>query len=193
MDNIRFGQFIAQRRKELGMTQKDLADKLCVTDKAVSKWETGKGCPDVKLLEALAQTLEVSLVELIRGERQLTDHLTVDEAAAVVSQAMDHSERITARRYLTLFRWTLVALSLSCGSALLPYLRRIAHELYTKFILAPQQELIGNADGPTTIIIGTATVQETSPWLRLGFPVLMAVCFLILSLRVRKLERKLDQ
>ena len=41
MDNIRFGQFIAQRRKELGMTRKNLADKLCVTDKAVSKWETG--------------------------------------------------------------------------------------------------------------------------------------------------------
>ena len=193
MDNIRFGQFIAQRRKELGMTQKDLADKLCVTDKAVSKWETGKGFPDVKLLEALAQTLEVSLVELIRGERQLTDHLTVDEAAAVVSQAMDHSERITARRYLALFRWTLVALSLSCVSALLPYLRRISHDLYTKFFLAPQQGLIGGADGPTPIIIGTATVQEASPWLRLGFPALMAVCFLILSLRVRKLERKLDQ
>ena len=50
MDNIRFGAFVAQLRKEQGLTQKELADRLNVTDKAVSKWETGKGFPDVKLL-----------------------------------------------------------------------------------------------------------------------------------------------
>ena len=54
MDNIRFGAFVAQLRKEQGLTQKGLADRLNVTDKAVSKWETGKGFPDVKLLEPLA-------------------------------------------------------------------------------------------------------------------------------------------
>ena len=53
MDNERFGAFIAQLRKDLGLTQKELADKLNVTDKAVSKWETAKGFPDVKLLEPL--------------------------------------------------------------------------------------------------------------------------------------------
>ena len=68
MDNIRFGAFVAQLRKEQGLTQKELADRLNVTDKAVSKWETGKGFPDVKLLEPLAQALGISLVELIRGE-----------------------------------------------------------------------------------------------------------------------------
>ena len=57
MDNERFGTFLAQMRKEMGLTQKELADKLNVTDKAVSKWETGKGFPDVKLLEPLAQAL----------------------------------------------------------------------------------------------------------------------------------------
>ena len=81
MDNIRFGAFVAQLRKEQGLTQKELADRLNVTDKAVSKWETGKGFPDVKLLEPLAQALGISLVELIRGEKDPRDSLTAAEAA----------------------------------------------------------------------------------------------------------------
>ena len=55
MDEKRLGNFIAQRRKALGMTQKDLAKQLHVTDKAVSKWETGKGFPDLKIMEPLAE------------------------------------------------------------------------------------------------------------------------------------------
>ena len=51
MDNIRFGSFVAQLRKERGLTQKELAQRLHVTDKAVSKWETGRGFPDLKLLD----------------------------------------------------------------------------------------------------------------------------------------------
>ena len=65
MDNLKFGSFIAQLRKENNMTQKELADRLNVTDKAVSKWETGKGFPDVKLMEPLAQELGVSVSDLL--------------------------------------------------------------------------------------------------------------------------------
>ncbi len=116
MDNLQFGAFVAQMRKEQGITQKELADRLNVTDKAVSKWETGKGFPDVKLLEPLAQALGVSLVELMQGKRQEAKILTVAEADAAVSQAMGQSERTTARRYLRLFRWFLIA---ACGLCLL--------------------------------------------------------------------------
>lgn len=115
MDNIRFGAFVAQLRKEQGLTQKELADRLNVTDKAVSKWETGKGFPDVKLLEPLAQALGISLVELIRGEKDPRDSLTAAEAEAVVSQAMDQSQRITARRYLKLLRWLLTSIAAICS------------------------------------------------------------------------------
>ena len=115
MDNIRFGAFVAQLRKEQGLTQKELADRLNVTDKAVSKWETGKGFPDVKLLEPLAQALGISLVELIRGEKDPRDSLTAAEAEAVVSQAMDQSQRITARRYLKLLRWLLTSIAAICA------------------------------------------------------------------------------
>ena len=76
MDNIRFGSFVAQLRKERGLTQKELAQRLHVTDKAVSKWETGRGFPDLKLLEPLAQALDISLVELLQGERSPRESLT---------------------------------------------------------------------------------------------------------------------
>ena len=64
MDKAQLGAFIAERRKALGMRQKDLADRLHVTDKAVSKWERGLSYPDVTLLEPLADTLGLNLTEL---------------------------------------------------------------------------------------------------------------------------------
>ena len=59
MDREMLGRFIAQRRKELNLTQRELAEALHVTDKAVSKWERGAGCPDISLLEPLAEALEL--------------------------------------------------------------------------------------------------------------------------------------
>lgn len=67
MNNI--GAFIAELRKEQSMTQKELADKLGVTDKAVSKWERGKGIPDVDSIERLSDVLGVSVSELFAAKR----------------------------------------------------------------------------------------------------------------------------
>lgn len=69
MDNIRIGKFISQRRKELGYNQKELAEKLNITDKAVSKWETGRSAPDVSMLIPLAEVLGVSVTEILNGEK----------------------------------------------------------------------------------------------------------------------------
>ena len=66
MDKQSFGKYIAEKRKQLGMTQMQLAEKLHVTDKAVSKWERGLSYPDVTLLEPLAEELSVSIGELLR-------------------------------------------------------------------------------------------------------------------------------
>ena len=65
MDIQSLGAFIQSRRRDLGMTQSELGAKLHVTDKAVSRWERGVGFPDIKLLEPLAQALQVSVSELI--------------------------------------------------------------------------------------------------------------------------------
>lgn len=62
------GALIAQNRKEKGMTQLDLAEKLGVTDKAVSKWERDLSCPDIQSLPTLAEVLGLSLDELMQGK-----------------------------------------------------------------------------------------------------------------------------
>lgn len=69
MDNRLTGSLISQRRKELNLNQKQLAEKLNVTDKAVSKWETGRSAPDISMLEPLAEALDISVVEILKGEK----------------------------------------------------------------------------------------------------------------------------
>ena len=64
-----FGQFVSQLRKEQGLTQRQLAEELRVSDKAVSKWERGLSLPDISLLLPLAEMLGVSLPELLKGKR----------------------------------------------------------------------------------------------------------------------------
>lgn len=69
MDMIKIGGFIAECRKEKQITQQQLADKLNITNKAVSKWETGNGFPDVTLLTELAEILEVSVDEILNAKK----------------------------------------------------------------------------------------------------------------------------
>lgn len=69
MNHYITGAIIKSLREKQRMTQSQLAEKLCISDKTVSKWETGKGLPDISLLEPLAQVLGVSLPELLSGEQ----------------------------------------------------------------------------------------------------------------------------
>lgn len=75
MDNMKIGQFICELRKEKQMTQKELADKLHITDKAVSKWERGKSLPDLEMMSQLCRTFGISINELLSGERIPTEEL----------------------------------------------------------------------------------------------------------------------
>ena len=69
MDASKTGRFISELRREKNLTQAQLADALFVSDKAISRWETGKGFPDINNLEAIAKALDVSASELLKGER----------------------------------------------------------------------------------------------------------------------------
>lgn len=97
MDNNKTGRFIAERRKELGYNQKDLAEKLNVTDKAVSKWETGRSAPDVSMLIPLAEELGVSVTEILNGEKISEEKIpNASNEIIVKSLKKSNSKRIVA-------------------------------------------------------------------------------------------------
>ena len=74
MDNNKIGNFIATERKAKKLTQAKLAEKVFVSEKTVSKWENGKGLPDTNSLPKLCEILDVSLNELLSGEKIITDN-----------------------------------------------------------------------------------------------------------------------
>jgi transcriptional regulator with XRE-family HTH domain len=73
MDQIKVGKFIAACRKEQGMTQANLAEKLGISDRAVSKWETGKSMPDSGIMLELCELLKINVNELLSGERIMAE------------------------------------------------------------------------------------------------------------------------
>lgn len=89
-DNI--GKFIQERRKAKGLTQKELANKLGVTDKAVSKWETGLGCPDVSILEILSKELDCSILELLKGREIVDEVIPVTEMDDYIKTGLRYGE-----------------------------------------------------------------------------------------------------
>ena len=68
MDQLKIGRFIAECRKDAGLTQKQLAEKLNITDRAVSKWETGKALPDSSIMLELCLILKITVNDLLSGE-----------------------------------------------------------------------------------------------------------------------------
>ena len=68
MEQVKIGKFIASKRKEQGLTQLQLAEKLGITDRAVSKWETGKSLPDASLMPELCKVLKITINDLLCGE-----------------------------------------------------------------------------------------------------------------------------
>lgn len=97
MDAKRFGAFIAALRKEKSLTQRELAERLHVTDKAVSRWERGVGFPDIGTIEPLADALGVSVLELMRCER--LDGAAVDREAE--ASALGEFSRLAERQRRT--------------------------------------------------------------------------------------------
>lgn len=96
-----FGCFVADRQKELKMTQKELAAKIQVTDKAVSKWERGLGFPDINTIEGLANALDVSILELMKSEKN-TDIVSVSETERAVSNVLNIAEQEVESRHRVL-------------------------------------------------------------------------------------------
>ena len=91
MDANKMGAFIAGIRKEKGMTQAELTAKLFLSDKTISKWERGAGLPDIGNLEALADALGVSLVELMQSERSNESSISTQAAEQLLADTLSIS------------------------------------------------------------------------------------------------------
>ena len=85
MEQEKIGEFIAAQRKEKHMTQKQLGEALGISDKAISKWECGKGLPDISIMVPLCELLEINVNELLSGE-----HLTGDSYSKKAEENMMH-------------------------------------------------------------------------------------------------------
>lgn len=79
MNQIKIGDFIAKCRKDLGLTQFQLAEKLGITDRAVSKWENGKSLPDASIMLELCDILGISVNDLLRGEKEMVENKRNDD------------------------------------------------------------------------------------------------------------------
>ncbi len=108
MDNIKTGELIRELRKEKGMTQKDLAEKLYITDRAVSKWERGLCAPDISLLEPLSELLGVSVLELISGK--LADEKKTDDTELSAKRIIEYSQNDTTQKMKRFKRNTVVGI-----------------------------------------------------------------------------------
>ena len=97
MDATKFGLFVAEMRKENHMTQAELATKIKVTDKAVSRWERGLGFPDINSLEPLAEALGVSVLELMKSEKIVETNIQCGDADIIVTdtiKAAEHQKQV---------------------------------------------------------------------------------------------------
>ncbi len=103
----KMAQFISELRKEKKLTQKDLAEQLGVTDKAVSKWERGLSCPDISLLSKLSHILGVTTGELLNGEKA---ELSSPEVNAIVETTLQYADTATKSIIAKNERWKYVAI-----------------------------------------------------------------------------------
>lgn len=136
MDATKCGAFIAKLRSERGMTQKELSEALNVSDKAISRWETGKGYPDVSSLMALSEFFSVSVNELLSGKRIDIEKLstTADENVLAVIRK---NERINKKQKKQVAIYTLLLII-----AISPVLIILGKSLFEAFITEIEVENI---------------------------------------------------
>ena len=101
MNNLKVGKYIAEKRKDINLTQAELAKQLHITDRAVSKWERGKGYPDITILNKLSEVLNVSVNEILSGE-DMKD-ISKETADRVTNSSIKIYSKKTKRKVVSFF------------------------------------------------------------------------------------------
>lgn len=114
-DENQIGCFIAELRKEKGLTQKQLAEELGVTDKAVSKWERGMGYPDITMLTRLAAALGITTGELLKGARE---DAPTQAPEVLVTRTFQYADKVETHRQISITRLMLAILTICSITAI---------------------------------------------------------------------------
>lgn len=110
MDTIKIGKFIAEKRRALGFTQLQLAEKLYISDKAVSKWETGKSMPDVSIMLELSKVLCISVQELLIGEAVTMDNKNNDKVLLDMANEIEQKNKTIWNAMWTIMTVSIIGL-----------------------------------------------------------------------------------
>lgn len=102
MNHQKFGKFMLELRKENNMTQKELADKLHLTDKAISKWERGLSFPDIAILKPLSEILQVSVIELLNGERENIEQIDIETRVLMILNQKEQEKKKKIKTIITI-------------------------------------------------------------------------------------------
>lgn len=112
MDNLKIGKYIQKLRQEKNLTQNDLAKKLFISDKAISKWERGLCAPDISLLEKLAEILDTSVIELLKGERLNNSTINKKDALNTINDIKEITTKSNIKKINRIFMCILILLML---------------------------------------------------------------------------------
>ena len=150
------GQLIAARRRELGLSQTELAEKLHVTDKAISRWETGRGMPAVDSLEPLAEVLDLSVSELLSGKR-LTPEELPKAAGGQIVESMKQNIRMAWRGVLGVLLLIVLVVGFNLGYHWFTSVPETDVDALTKqaaeYLLRPRRSFTPEADPDTLRIV----------------------------------------
>ena len=150
------GQLIAARRRELGLSQTELAEQLHVTDKAVSRWETGRGMPAVDSLEPLAEVLGLSVSELLSGKRLTAEELPKTAGGQIV-ESMRKNVRMVWRGVLAVLLFLAIVVGVNVGYHWFTIVPENDTDAFPKqaaeYLLTPRRAFPPEADPDTLRIV----------------------------------------
>lgn len=112
MEKNKIGKFIAAKRKEKGLTQVELGNILCVTDKAVSKWERGLGLPDITIVKTLAKVLDVSVNDILNGEKAENNNVDIEAELTKIREKINFQHKKKIITIVALFSLIIIAIIL---------------------------------------------------------------------------------
>lgn len=182
MDQVKIGQFIQKTRKEKGFTQKQLADLIGMSDKTISKWETGNGLPELSVLKPLCDALSINVNELLSGEK-LPLHEYSEKAEANMMELLKENEKQRKTKWWQkLLGWMLLLITaylmLQWGYGGVPY-------ILVNFIDLPSLILLAGLCLALVLLSGAKGKKEIIQVLRRMLPpaaLFITLCTLVIVL-----------